>query len=184
MEELRGRAALVTGASGGIGGAIARSYAKRGMRVAMHYHTNEAGGHETLAQLEGDGHFLIQADVGDPEAVRRMVIETVATFGRLDVLVNNAGVYETLPFDTSNYADWQAGWNATLDPNLMSAVHATYCALPTMKAQGSGKVINVASRSAFRAETDAPAYAVSKAGMVNLTRCLARAEAHHGILSY
>jgi 3-oxoacyl-[acyl-carrier protein] reductase len=71
-----------------------------------------------------------------------------------------------------------------LGTNLMSAVHATWAAVPVMRAQGAGKVINVASRSAFRAETEAPAYAVSKAGMVSLTRCLARAEAKHNILAY
>jgi NAD(P)-dependent dehydrogenase (short-subunit alcohol dehydrogenase family) len=184
MEELRGRTALVTGASGGIGRAIAEAYAQRGMRVAVHYHASEAAARETLARLEGGGHPLVQADVADPEQVRRMVAETAETFGRLDVLVNNAGIFENTPFDTPDFAEWQAGWKRTLDTNLMGAVHATYCALPTMKAQGGGKVINVASRSAFRAETDAPAYAVSKAGMVNLTRCLARAEAKNGILSY
>jgi len=184
MEELRGRTALVTGASGGIGGAIARSYARRGMRVAIHYHAGEDAARATLYQLEGEDHLLAQADLADPEAVRQMLTTVAAHFERLDVLVNNAGVFEATPFDTPDYAAWQAGWKRTLDINLMSAVHATYCALPTMRAQGGGKVINIASRSAFRAETEAPAYAVSKAGMVNLTRCLARAEARHGILSY
>ncbi len=184
MEELRGRTALVTGASGGIGAATARAYARQGMRVAVHYHRGEAAAQATLATLEGEGHLPIQADVSDPEAVRRIVQETVAAFGRLDVLVNNAGMFEATPFSTPDFADWQAGWKRVLDTNLMSAVHATWSALPVMKAQGGGKVINVASRSAFRAETEAPAYAVSKAGMVNLTRCLARAEAQNGILSY
>jgi 3-oxoacyl-[acyl-carrier protein] reductase len=184
MEYPQRRTALVTGASSGIGRAIARAYARHGLRVAVHYHRNEAGGRQTLAEMQGDDHHLVQADVADPEGVRRMVAEAVATLERLDVLVNNAGIFETTPFDTADYADWQQGWKRTLDTNLMSAVHATYCALPTMKAQGGGKIINIASRSAFRAETEAPAYAVSKAGMVNLTRCLARAEARHGILSY
>lgn len=185
MEELHGRTALVTGSSKGIGQAIAIAYAKRGIRVAVHYHRSEASARETLARMEGEGHLLVQADVSQPEQVQRMVAETVTQFGgQLDVLVNNAGIYEMTPFDTPDFAQWQADWKRTLDTNLMSAVHATYCALPTMKAQGGGKVINVASRSAFRAETDAPAYAVSKAGMANLTRCLARAEAQNNILSY
>jgi NAD(P)-dependent dehydrogenase (short-subunit alcohol dehydrogenase family) len=135
------------------------------------------------APPEGE-HLALRADVADPEQVQRLVMEAVERLGRLDVLVNNAGVYEVTPFATPGYADWQSGWRRVLDINLMSAVNATYCALPAMKAQGGGKVINVASRSAFRAETDAPAYAVSKAGMVNLTRCLARAEAANRILSY
>lgn len=184
MESLQGRTALVTGASGGIGGAIARTYARQGLRVAMHYHASEDAARQALAGLEGDGHLLVQADVADPEAVRRMITETVAAFGRLDVLVNNAGIYELGPFDMPDYETWQTHWKHTLDINLMSAANATFCALPTMKAQGGGKIINVASRSAFRGETDAPAYAVSKAGMISLTRCLARAEAKNGILSY
>lgn len=184
MEPLHGRTALITGASGGIGGAIARAYAQAGARVAVHYHAQAQAARRTLDALPGDGHRLVQADVADPDAIRQMVAETVETFGRLDVLVNNAGVYEYSPFDMPDYTAWQTAWKRILDINLMSAVHATYCALPPMKAQGGGKIINVASRSAFRAETEAPAYAVSKAGMVNLTRCLTRAEAHHGILSY
>jgi NAD(P)-dependent dehydrogenase (short-subunit alcohol dehydrogenase family) len=187
MEELRGRTALVTGASSGIGAAIAVRYARHGMCVAVHYSGNERGAQETrarMAEAPGGEHLLLRADVSDPAQVERLVHQAVSRLGRLDVLVNNAGIYESTPFDTPEYADWLAGWRRTLDVNLMSAVNATYCALPAMKAQGGGKVINVASRSAFRAETDAPAYAVSKAGMVNLTRCLARAEAASGILSY
>ncbi len=184
MEELAGRTALVTGASSGIGAAIAQFYARRGMRVSVHYHRNRDGAQATLDSLPGDGHFALQADVADPDAVRALLGDARRALGRLDVLVNNAGVYETQPFDTPDYDDWQAGWRRTLDTNLMSAVHATYSALPAMKAQGGGKIINVASRSAFRAETDAPAYAVSKAGLVSLTRCLARAEAKNNILSY
>lgn len=184
MEELRGRTALVTGASQGIGAAIARAYARSGMRVAVHYNHSLAAAREVLESLEGEGHLLVQADVSQAEEVRRMVSETLLVFPKLDVLVNNAGIFEATPFDTPVFADWLEGWQRTLDTNLMSAVHATWCALPAMKAAGGGKIINIASRSAFRAETEAPAYAVSKAGMVNLTRCLARAEAHNNILSY
>src|SRR5207244_143997 len=71
MKELRGRTALVTGASRGIGSAITRAYAAAGMRVAVHYHRQEAAARETLAQMEGGGHLLVQADVADPDAVRR-----------------------------------------------------------------------------------------------------------------
>ncbi len=187
MEELQGRTALVTGASRGIGSAIARAYARRGMRVAVHYNGSEAEARAVVASLPdcaAGPHIVVQADVALPDAVRGMVESVVDAFGRLDVLVNNAGVFEAVPFDTPDYVDWQAGWQRTLDTNLMSAVNATFCALPHMKRQGGGKIINIASRSAFRAETEAPAYAVSKAGMVNLTRCLARAEAHNNILSY
>jgi 3-oxoacyl-[acyl-carrier protein] reductase len=176
--------ALITGASRGIGSAIARAYAAAGMCVAVHYGRSRDEAAEVLRSLPGDGHLLLQADVADPEAVRRMVGEACEAFGRLDVLVNNAGIFEETPFTTPDFAEWQDGWTRVLGTNLMSAVHATWAAVPVMRAQGAGKVINVASRSAFRAETEAPAYAVSKAGMVSLTRCLARAEAKHNILAY
>ncbi len=178
------KTALVTGASNGIGAATATALAAAGYKVAVHYNTSKQGAERTLANLPGEGHVALAADISDPAQVKQMVESAASQLGRLDVLVNNAGIFEHVPFDTADYSDWLVGWTRTLDTNLLSAVNATYCALPVMRSQGGGKVINVASRSAFRAETTAPAYAVSKAGMVNLTRCLARAEAHNGILSY
>jgi len=147
MEELRGRTALVTGASSGIGAAIARRYAQHGMRVAVHYHKNEAGAQETrrlMAPAPEGEHLLLRADVADPAQVQQLVEAAARQLGRLDVLVNNAGIYAETPFTTPDYADWQAGWKRVLDVNLMSAVNATYCAVPVMKAQGGGKIVNVA----------------------------------------
>jgi len=180
----RRRTALVTGASRGIGAAIARAYASAGMRVAVHYGSSHGAAEQTLASLPGDGHLLVHADVSDAEEVRTMVSAAEEALGGLDVLVNNAGIFEATPFDAPDFDAWCSGWSRVLDTNLMSAAHATWAALPGMRARGGGKVINTASRSAFRAETEAPAYAVSKAGMVSLTRCLARAEAKNGILAY
>jgi NAD(P)-dependent dehydrogenase (short-subunit alcohol dehydrogenase family) len=154
------------------------------MRVAVNYRTEADAARETLSALHGAGHILIQADVADPNEVCRMVEIVTAEFGHIDVLVNNAGIFEDQPFLMEGYGEWQRLWKRTLDTNLLSAVNATYCVLPHMKAQGGGKVINVASRAAFKAEITAPAYAVSKAGMVSLTRCLARALAADNILSY
>ncbi len=175
---------LVTGSSAGIGAAIARKYASNGYQVALHFNSGKDAAEAVLASLSGTGHIIVQGDLADPDAVEQAMEHTIKQFGGLDVLVNNAGIFEPTPFETEDYSDWRAGWKRTLDVNLMSAVNATYCALKSMIPAKSGKVINIASRSAFRAETEAPAYAVSKAGLVNLTRCLARAEAHNGILSY
>jgi len=178
------RTALVTGASGGIGAAIAGALARSGFRIAVHYNSNGDKAKETVERLSGSDHIAVKGDLSNPADVKSCVDTVLADFGRLDLLVNNSGIFEPTPFHTESYDDWIKGWQRTLDTNLMSAVNATYCVLDVMRRQGGGKVINIASRSAFRAETEAPAYAVSKAGMVNLTRCLARAEAHNNILSY
>jgi NAD(P)-dependent dehydrogenase (short-subunit alcohol dehydrogenase family) len=184
MEELRGRTALITGSSRGIGAAIARVYAEHGMRVAINYRQDAERATKTLAGLPGEGHLCIQADISNPEQVRTLIERAVKEFGRLDVLVNNAAIYEFQPFFIEDYAAWQAAWKRVLDTDLVSAVNATYCALPTMKAQGGGKVLFIGSRGGFRGETDAPAYAVSKMGLVGFTRSLARALAKERIYAY
>jgi NAD(P)-dependent dehydrogenase (short-subunit alcohol dehydrogenase family) len=184
MNDLSERTALITGASRGIGAAIAKRYSAAGMRVALNYRADADAARETLETLNGDEHILIQADVSDPSDVSRMVEIAASELGKIDVLVNNAGIFEDQFFLMEDYAEWQRLWKRTLDTNLMSAVNATYCVLPHMRPQGGGKVINVASRAAFKAEIKAPAYAVSKAGMVSLTRCLARSLAADNILSY
>jgi 3-oxoacyl-[acyl-carrier protein] reductase len=182
MEEVS--TALITGSSRGIGAAIARRYAAAGMRVAVNYCQDEAGARETLESLEGFGHIVLRADVSDPDEVRTLIDSAVERLGRLDVLVNNAGRYEEQPFHTESYDAWQESWWRVLETNLLSAANASWAAVRHMRPQGGGKIINIASRSAFRAETESPAYAVSKAGMVNLTRCLARALAAEKILAY
>ena len=184
MDELKGRTALITGASRGIGAAIARSYAAAGMKVAVGFQKEAARASELILALDGEGHIALKADVADPAQVQAMVDSAFDRLGRIDVLVNNAGIYETQPFTMDSYDGWRASWDRVLRTNLLSAANAAYCAIPAMVRQGGGKIINVASRAAFRGETEAPAYAASKAGMVNLTRCLARAMAREKVLAY
>ena len=104
-------------------------------------------------------------------------------YGRIDFLINNAAIGPGDSFEMP-YEAWQTQWNATLNTNLMSAVNMTPCSVPHMKKQGAGKICNIASRSAFRGETEYMVYAASKAAMVNLTRCTARALAKKNILAY
>ena len=175
------KAVLVTGASRGIGRAIALQFAGRGARVAVHYREDRAAAKETRAALPGGPHLLVQGDVGDAHAVERMVDETAAGLGRIDVLVNNAGIYEPHPPADCAYGHWQASWRRTLDTNLLGAANASYCAARHMIRQGGGRIVNVSSRGAFRGEPDAPAYGASKAAMNAMSQSLALALAPHGI---
>ena len=169
------KAVLVTGASRGIGRAIARQFAACGARVAVHYRAGRAGAAETLAALAGGPHLLVQADVGDANAVEQMVDVVVGGLGRIDVLVNNAGIYEAHPPADASYDHWRASWRRILDTNLLGAANAAWCAARHMMRQGGGRIVNVSSRGAFRGEPEAPAYGASKAGMNAMSQSLALA---------
>lgn len=175
------RAVLVTGASRGIGRAIAQAFAAAGDRVAVHYGGSRDAAQETLASLAGDGHVVVQADLADPEAIRVAVDAAADALGGLDVLVNNAGIFVAHPPLTTPYAQWQEAWARTLTTNLTGAANATFCAVPHLVAAGGGAVVNVTSRGAFRGEPDTPAYGASKAGLNAFTQSMALALAPHDI---
>jgi 3-oxoacyl-[acyl-carrier protein] reductase len=175
------RAVLVTGGSRGIGAAIARAFAERGDRVAVHYRDAADAARSVRASLPGDGHLIVRADLTDPDAVRAMVDAAADGLGALDVLVNNAGIYTGHPVLGTSYEEWQAAWRATLDVNLVGAANVTWCAVRHMTAPGGGRIVNVGSRGAFRGEPTHPAYGASKAGLHAFGQSLAIALAPHGI---
>jgi 3-oxoacyl-[acyl-carrier protein] reductase len=175
------RAILVTGASRGIGRAIARAFADQGDRVAVHHRDSAGLAAEVLAGLPGRGHAVVQADLTDADAARRMVDGARDALGGLDVLVNNAGVFTPHPITEVSYAQWQEAWRQTLGVNLAGAANVTWCAVQHMVRQGSGRIVNVSSRGAFRGEPGQPAYGASKAGLNAFGQSLARALAPHGI---
>jgi 3-oxoacyl-[acyl-carrier protein] reductase len=172
---------LVTGASRGIGAVIAAAFAAAGDRVAVHCGRSRDAADRVRAGLPGEGHTVVQADLTDPDAVRRAVDEAADGLGGLDVLVNNAGVFEAHPPLRTSYEDWQARWSTTLATNLTAAANATFCAVPLLLARGGGAVVNVSSRGAFRGEPDCPAYGASKAGLNAFGQSMAQALAAHGI---
>jgi NAD(P)-dependent dehydrogenase (short-subunit alcohol dehydrogenase family) len=177
-----GRAVLVTGASRGIGAAVARAFAAGGDRVAVHYGSRPGAAEDVAASLPGDGHAVVGADLADPDAVLAMVDEAAAALGGIDVVVNNAGVFEAHPITGTTYEEWQAVWRRTLDVNLVGAANVTWCAARHMVPAGrGGHVVMVSSRGAFRGEPTHPAYGASKAGIVSLGQSLARALGPHGI---
>jgi NAD(P)-dependent dehydrogenase (short-subunit alcohol dehydrogenase family) len=177
----RSRAVLVTGASRGIGRAVAQEFAAQGDRVAVHYRDAVGLAREVLAGLPGGGHTVVRADLADAGAVRQMVDQAAADLGGLDVVVNNAGIYVWHPITEVSYEQWQETWRDTLAVNLTGAANVTWCAVQHMVRQGSGRIVNVSSRGAFRGEPGQPAYGASKAGLNAFGQSLARALAPHGI---
>jgi 3-oxoacyl-[acyl-carrier protein] reductase len=172
---------LVTGGSRGIGRAIAQQFAERGAEVVVHYNSNLAAAEETVATLVGEGHLLVQADMKDAEAVKGMVETAVSHYGRLDILINNAGIFEEHPLAEVSYEAWQSSWQAIIDTNLIGPANAMYCAGQQMIKQGGGRIVNVSSRGAFRGEPLGPAYGASKAGMNAMSQSLAKYLAPYNI---
>jgi NAD(P)-dependent dehydrogenase (short-subunit alcohol dehydrogenase family) len=119
------RAVLVTGASRGIGAAVAAAFARSGDRVAVHYGTWHGRALEVQESLPGDGHLVVGADLLDAGAVRRMVDEVAEAFGGIDVLVNNAGIFEPHPITDTSYWEWQESWRRTIGVNLTGAANVT-----------------------------------------------------------
>lgn len=173
------RSVLVTGASRGIGAAVARAFAAAGDRVAVHYGSSKADAEAVLEELPGEGHVLAQADLADPAAILEMVDGAASVLGSIDVLVNNAGVYHPHPIRKTSYDEWQQAWAGTLGVNLVGAANVTWCAVRHMGR--GGRIVNVSSRGAFRGEPNQPAYGASKAGLVSFSQSLARALGPEGI---
>jgi 3-oxoacyl-[acyl-carrier protein] reductase len=176
-----GRVALVTGASRGIGRAVAHRLAAAGARIAVHYRSDRTAAEATVGSLAGTGHFHLRADVADADAVQELVREVVRRTQRLDVLVNNAGIYAEIDVATASYDQWQEHVRRTLVTNLAGPAHLLWCAAQEMRRLGGGRIVNISSRGAFRGEPTAPAYAASKAGLNALGQSLAQAFGPHGV---
>jgi len=175
-----GQVVLVTGGARGIGKAVSAAFARAGAEVVI----NDFGPPDLLARTMaeppfGEGRCLtIQADVGDPVQVGRMMEEVERTFGRLDVLVNNAGIIRRGSLETITVADWEE----VIRVNLTGAFLCAKAAAPIMVRQGRGKIVNVSSVAGKLGDiTSAPGYGPSKAGMDALTKTLARQLAPQGI---
>jgi NAD(P)-dependent dehydrogenase (short-subunit alcohol dehydrogenase family) len=181
--DLTDKVALITGASRGIGAETAVRFGMAGARVAVNYNRGRPEAEEIAATIGGDRAFAIGADMADPNAVEAMVDTVVAHWGRLDILVNNAAVYDLNQFERDDFEGWQRGWRRTFEVNVFGAANAAFLAMRVMRRQGGGKIINVASRAAFRGETEFADYGASKAALVNLTRSIARSCAKDNIVA-
>ena len=172
MTDLSGLTALITGAAGGIGAAMAEGFAKAGARLAL---VDVKDATDLAARLGGD-HRAYQLDLEDPAAIARTVAGIGAETG-IDILVNNAGYGVIFPAEQTDVA----AWDRTLAINLRAPWLMAATALPFLKASGRGRIINIASQAGVVAIAEHAAYGASKAGLVNLTQVMAVEWARHGI---
>lgn len=194
------RGVLVTGASRGVGAAVARAFAAAGDRVVVHHRSRASAdlAEGVRAGLVGAGHVVLSADLADPDAVRRLAADAVTALGRVDVLVNNAAMIVAPaggggsrrgdhPLEDTPYEEWVEVWERTLATNLLGPANLTWCvarhmiSTPTADGMPVGRVVNVGSRGAYRGEPDIPAYGASKAGLHAFGQSMAVRLAPHGI---
>jgi 3-oxoacyl-[acyl-carrier protein] reductase len=180
------RNVLITGASRGVGRAAAVAFAAQGDHVAVHFATNRHDAEQTLQSLPGNGHLLIDGDLGDPAVAQQVVADAVNGLGGVDVLVNNAAVAPGPSNEHQiaevEYDEWCQAWQRMLAVNLIGAANVTWAvARHLIKRAAPGSIVNVGSRGAFRGEPEYPAYGASKAALHAFGQSMAIALAPHRI---
>ncbi|MEM8686654.1 MAG: SDR family oxidoreductase [Pseudomonadota bacterium] len=184
MIDLTGKTVLVTGGSRGIGAATVRRIVECGGFAIIHYGSRAEAAEALARDLGPDRAHVVGADLLDVEQTERLWDEAQAWRGRINVLVNNAGIYEKCPIDLPLEA-WLTGWERTMRINLGAAAQLCRRAIPHFKAQGGGILINVSSRAGHRGDSiEHQQYGASKAGMLALNRSIARTCAKDNILAY
>ncbi|MFQ5828825.1 MAG: SDR family NAD(P)-dependent oxidoreductase [Candidatus Methylomirabilia bacterium] len=179
-ERLKGKVALVTGASRGIGKAIALIFAREGARVLVNYSKSAEAAHKLVDEIRKSGGqaIAVQADVARTAEVRAMVEEAVGQFEKIDILVNNAAIFHRANIQTLT----EANLDEMLEVNLKGIIHCTQAVLPRMIARGYGKIVNISSVAALgTALQDTTPYAATKGAVLALTKRLALELGPHGI---
>lgn len=177
--QLRGTAAIVTGGTGGLGQVICRALAREGASVAVVYERSRQAAEDLAAELAGDTRAIaVQADVANPVAVQRAVESVLAAFGRVDILVNDAAYNQWVPYQDLDSLTPEV-WNKLLAVNLSGPFYFCRAVAPIMRRQEQGRIVNVSSLAGLAPLGSSIAYAVSKAGLIHLTKCLAVALAPH-----
>ena len=180
---LEGKVAIVTGGAHGIGRAYARGLAHEGAKIAI-ADLDVAAAEEAARAIEEDGGaaIAVDTDVSSEESTLRMARETAARFGTVDILVNNAAIFETVAMSRVGFMETDpAEWDLLMAVNLKGPWLCARAVFPYMKAQGSGKIVNIASGTVFGGTATRPHYVASKAGVIGLTRNLAREVGQYGI---
>ncbi len=178
-QTLGGQVAIVTGASRGIGRAIALSLAAAGAAILVNYQSNAQGAADVVALIEGMGGraLAVGADVCVPAEVAELVTAALGQWGRLDMLINNAGITRDAPFARMRDEDWQR----VIEIDLTSAFVCTQAVVPTMQAAQYGRIINIASLAGLTGNVGQVNYAAAKAGLLAFTKDTARELAPLGI---
>ena len=178
-DSLKGKVALVTGGSRGIGRAIALELGRRGATVAVTYNSNAAKAEECAAEIRAMGSecIMVQADVAKEADARRAVGSTLEKFKRLDILVNNAGITRDHTLRKMTVEEWEDA----ISVNLNGTFYCTWIALPTMVEQKFGRIINIASIVGQMGAFGQANYAASKGGIIAFTKCIALEYARDGI---
>jgi 3-oxoacyl-[acyl-carrier protein] reductase len=191
MEEIRkafidfsNKFVLITGGSRGIGKACAKLFSDFNANVIITYKSNIRQAENTLRELNNNKnqHSLYRLDISSGENVEMFFNELIKKYNRIDVLINNAGVYIEHKITEVTYEEWQSRWSETISTNLTGVSNLCYFISRQMIKNGGGKIINISSRGAFRGEPDYPAYGASKAGLNSLSQSLARALAQYNII--
>jgi 3-oxoacyl-[acyl-carrier protein] reductase len=177
--KLAGKIAIVTGGARGIGGGIATAFAAEGADVVIADVLGEDVAAPVLESIKqvGRRHLLVRTDVSDEQQVRAMVEVALAEFGRVDILVNDAGIVDQKPFTELEVSDW----DRVISVNLRGVFLCTRFVLPGMLERGSGKVINIASQLGQIGGVEMVHYSASKAGVIGLTKALAREVSARGV---
>ncbi|HAN72092.1 MAG TPA: 3-oxoacyl-ACP reductase [Actinobacteria bacterium] len=173
------RRVLITGASRGIGAAIARAFAQEGDRVAIHYSTAKSDAEAVLEALAGEGHLVVGADLRRRDEIQALMEAIQQEWGGLDVLVNNAGIVHRVDTACEDVAEWSMAWDDTFEVNVLGPAVLTWHALRLMGP--GGRIVNMASRAAFRGMPDSIPYAASKAAVAAMSQSLAQSLAERGI---
>jgi 3-oxoacyl-(acyl-carrier-protein) reductase len=179
MDELSGRTCLVTGASRGIGRAIALELGRHGASVAVGYGRNEDAAAEVVKEIVGSGSqaFAVPGDVADPEAIEGIVASVLDRFGKIDILVNNAGITR----DRSLAKMTPEEWDDVLRTNLGGVYHMTSRVLPHMVQAGYGRIVSISSVIGLHGNFGQANYAAAKAGIIGFTKSAALEVARKGV---
>lgn len=177
--ELKGTVALVTGGNGGLGQRICHALAKQGVHIAVMYARSREQA-ESVARELADSHQItaeaFACDITDGAAVETLVADVISRFGRLDILVNDAAYNKAIPFaDLDDLTNDE--WDKIMAVNLTGPMRLSKAVAPIMKGQGQGRIVNISSVAGLSPTGSSIAYAVAKAGLVHLTRCMAVAVA-------